>query len=89
MKSQCRTCKYEFDSHTSVGKKMAKPQKGDYSVCINCGTIGKLDGILDLYPITTIDWMDLEQNDPDTYKRLKKIRELIINTRPIWKDIKK
>jgi hypothetical protein len=39
MWDKCPNCKYSFTAHTDITNEIAKPTEGDYTICINCGSV--------------------------------------------------
>jgi len=72
--SNCPRCNEVLDAHTPVGHKEG-PRRGDFSVCIYCGTALVIDST---NPPTFHILTDEERNhiDKDTLARLEKIKEV-------------
>jgi hypothetical protein len=85
---ECLKCSYRFTDHKNLNNE-EKPKKGDYTVCIDCGTIGIFDKELNLVPIPVGTLEILKSKNIDTWNQLMKASELIKRTRPLYKEVQK
>jgi hypothetical protein len=55
-------CGYAVDSATIVGADTVRPQAGDFSVCLRCGTwLRFADDVGALRMLTAEDWLDIDE----------------------------
>ena len=71
---KCPNCNYSLEAHTSIGD-AAKPEHGDYSICINCTEYLKFDQDLHLVKATDAE----VKKDPELYAVLSSVRHRILS----------
>lgn len=72
---KCMTCHYEFDSHSGIpidDESPRPPEKGDYSVCLNCGVLAEFDADLNLVALTADQLSELMLSDIQLYNILNR-----------------
>lgn len=75
-KTHCKSCMKKIDAHTSI-EGHHKPQKGDFSICMYCGTISTFDEQLNLIAMSEEELQRLKEEDNKTYLLLKKAAVVI------------
>lgn len=81
----CPWCGYLCDAATPVGDKDAVPKPGDYSVCIECSSINRFDGMLILVRAKEAEWQAAPEPLPTMLRRAR--RAIIAQPRG-WRDPK-
>lgn len=85
--SKCWKCNYQFYDHTCLTGDY-EPRAGDYTCCIDCGTIGKFDVNLDLIPLSIPMLEELKEKDVQVWKLLTRSSEIIKEERQNFKERK-
>ncbi len=67
--THCKSCYHKIDAHSPIEGEH-KPQKGDLSVCMYCGTICTFDDELNLIALTNEEKQFLQTHERKTYELL-------------------
>lgn len=71
---RCPRCKHIVDSGGLPSGERVKPTPGDFSVCINCGTVNRYDGALFLEELTDEDFNALPAEEQ---AEIRKVQSLV------------
>lgn len=66
METICLTCHQHLKEHESALGQKIEPRKGDISVCFYCGTVYVLEEMLVHRKMTTEEYQQLLEADPET-----------------------
>lgn len=73
---KCRNCNETLDAHAPMeGNEIIK--EGDLSICGYCGAISLFDKELNLVPMTPEELVHLNDESPEAFDQLIKIRSAI------------
>ena len=69
---ECPACNYTADKAAHVGEDLGEPAKGDWAICINCGSVNRMedDGGFTKVKPRAIEKMKVK--DPDSFMELIK-----------------
>jgi hypothetical protein len=70
----CPTCKSEHDAATSVSHVHARPQPGDFSLCINCGQICRFTAGLQLAASSAAEVEQLRRSGNLSARQVEQLR---------------
>lgn len=74
----CPQCGDKLDAATHPSGKVHQPEKGDFSMCLNCGTVLRWNAELILYCPTEDEMMDLEADQRLMLKLMQMKRAMIV-----------
>lgn len=78
-KHECLICHYVMDSTTGAFED-GLPNKGDLSVCDNCGTVTQFDDNLNMVPLTEEEIEELKEKWPTEYTQMRRVQKVIHQT---------
>lgn len=81
-KMNCESCKYPLDKHSHSKDEKYTPKKGDFSICLNCGSLYTFNS--DLIPNRKMlfdDLVKIKNRDPELFLELTGLQLAIINSK--------
>jgi Fe2+ or Zn2+ uptake regulation protein len=66
-----------MDRATEAGGGDSQPEKGDYSICLKCGTITCFNAELKMEAVTEEELQELNFKWPETYSMLRRVQRAI------------
>lgn len=80
---KCPHCGYLMDTIANMKEGGRPPRQGDFSLCLNCGTIFIFgEGMAVRFP-DKIEVNAFELVNPDSFKELRRVQSLIFDRGPL------
>jgi hypothetical protein len=77
VETRCPQCEYRLDASGRFGEDEGSPEKGDASVCLNCGQLLIYDADLRLQKATVRDIGELMAETPEAWATIEKAQMVI------------
>lgn len=80
----CQKCGKKLDAFTPTFVSSREPKTGDFSVCMYCGVILRINDNLDLIPATPDELVDFYIKSEESYFRALKASSMVKS--PYWQN---